>query len=78
MRACFLRQKSFTPVWRFNQLLSGFLAKGHLPRLSCQSRLSANDKSDNDMIQEAVQRSLALVQFDAMTGRTVFIRRSPS
>ena len=40
-----------------NQLLSGFLAKHHLPRVSCQSRLSANDKGDNEMISWAVHRS---------------------
>ena len=33
-------QKSFKPVWRCHQLLSGFLAKGHLPRMSRQSRRS--------------------------------------
>ena len=37
-------QKSFTLVWGWQKLLSGFLAKGHLPRVSRQSRLSANDK----------------------------------
>ena len=29
-------------MWRCNQLLSGFLAKGHLPRVSRQSRRSLN------------------------------------
>ena len=33
-------QKSFTLVWWCQQLLSGFLAKGHLPR---EPRLSANE-----------------------------------
>ena len=33
-------QKSFKLVWRCHQLLSGFLAKGHLPRVSRQSRRS--------------------------------------
>ena len=33
-------QKSFKLLWRCQQLLSGFLAKGHLPRLSLQSRRS--------------------------------------
>ena len=37
-------QKSFKLVWRCHQLLSGFLAKGYLPRLSRQSRLSTNDR----------------------------------
>ena len=47
-------------MWRCHQLLSGFLAKGHLPRVSRQSRLSVNDKCDNEMIQEAVHRSLGI------------------
>ena len=33
--------KSFKLMWRCYQLLSGFLAKGHLPLVSGQSRLSA-------------------------------------
>ena len=33
-------QKSFKLVWLCQQLLSGFLAKGHLPRVSRQSRRS--------------------------------------
>ena len=49
--------KSFMLVWRFQQLLSDFLAKGHLPRVSRQSRLSANDKRGNEMIPGAVHRS---------------------
>jgi hypothetical protein len=35
---------------------SGFLAKGHLPRMTRQSLLSANDKGDV-MIQETLHRS---------------------
>ena len=35
-----LRQKSFKLMWRCHQLLSGFLAKGHLPRVTRQSRQS--------------------------------------
>ena len=46
--------KSFTPVWWCQQLLSGFLAKCHLPRVS---RLSANYKCDNYMIPGTVHRS---------------------
>ena len=42
---------------RCHQLLSGILAKGHLPRVLCQSRLSANDKGDNEITPGAVQRS---------------------
>ena len=33
-------KKSFKLVWRCHQVLSGFLAKSHLPRVSCQSRRS--------------------------------------
>ena len=47
-------QKSFQLVWRCHQLLSEFLAKGHLSRLLRQPRLSANDKGDNEMIPGAV------------------------
>ena len=35
--------KSITLVWRCHQLLSGFLAKGHLPRMSRKWRLSEKD-----------------------------------
>ena len=35
-----LRPTNFQLVWWCHQLLSGFLAKGHLPRVSCQSRRS--------------------------------------
>ena len=42
-------QKSFKLVWRCHQLLSGFLAKGHLSRVSCQSRFLANDKGDYEI-----------------------------
>ena len=35
-------------MWQRYQLLSGFLANGHLPRVTFQSRLSANDKGDNE------------------------------
>ena len=50
-------KKSFKLVWLCHQLLSRFLANGQLPRVSRQSRISANDKSDNEMIPRAVQRS---------------------
>ena len=43
--------------WRCHQILSGFLANGHLPRVSRQSRLSANDKGDNEIIPGAVHRA---------------------
>ena len=42
---------------RYHQLLSGFLANGHLSRVLRQSRLSTDDKGDNEMILEAVPRS---------------------
>ena len=45
---------------RCHQLLSGFLAKVHLPRVSRQSRLSANDKRGNEMVPGALHRSLGI------------------
>ena len=48
---------SFKLVWRCQQLLCGLLANGHLSRVSCQSRLSANDKGDIDLVPEAVHKS---------------------
>jgi hypothetical protein len=50
-------QKSLLLVWRCHQLLSGFLAKGHLFPVSRWSRLSVNDKGDNEMIPRTVFRS---------------------
>ena len=35
----------------------GFLANVHWPRVSCQSRLSTNDKDKNEMIPETMHRS---------------------
>ena len=52
-------QKSFKLVWRCLQLLSEFLAKGHLPRVTSVTPV-ANDKGDNEMIPRAVHRSPAL------------------
>ena len=48
------RKNAFMLLWLCHQLLSGFLANGHLPRVA---RLSTNDTCDNDMITEAVHRS---------------------
>ena len=53
-------KKIFKLVWRYHQLLSGFLVKDHLPQVSHQYCLSANDKGDNEMISEAVYRSLGI------------------
>ena len=39
------------------QLLSGYIAKVHLPRVSRETRLSVNDKGDNVMIPAAAHRS---------------------
>ena len=39
-----------------HQLLSGFLANGHLPRVSRQSCLPANDKSNNEVKPGAVHK----------------------
>ena len=52
-------QKGFKLVSRWHQLLSGFVASDNLPRLSRQSRLSANDKGDNEMIPGTVHSLLA-------------------
>ena len=41
---CCCRKKSFKLVWRCYQFFSGFLVNDHLLRMS---RLSANDKDDN-------------------------------
>ena len=46
------KNKSLMPSWRYHQLLSGFLAKCYFPRVSHNSRLSFNDKGDNEMIVE--------------------------
>ena len=40
-----------------HQFLAGFLAKGHVPRMSLQPLLSANDKDGNEMIPRAAHRS---------------------
>jgi hypothetical protein len=44
-------KQNFKLVGRCHHLLSGSQAKGHLPQVSRQSLLSANDKSDNGMMQ---------------------------
>jgi hypothetical protein len=44
-RAMGCSQKSFKLVWQYHQLLFGFLPKVHLSRVS---RLSVNDKCDNE------------------------------
>ena len=49
-------QKSVKLVWRCHQLLSWFLSKDHLFRVSRQSLWSANDKGDNEMIPGAEHR----------------------
>ena len=45
-------QKSFK-LW----VVSEFMAKGHLPRMSHQSRLSANDKGDHEIFLGAEHKS---------------------
>ena len=50
-------QKCFKVVWRCHQLLSGFLTNGTLPRVPRQSRLSVNDKGDNDVVPGATNGS---------------------
>ena len=44
-------------MWQCYQILSGFLFNGHLPRVSRQSRLLANDKGEYEKIPEVVHRS---------------------
>ena len=39
-------KRSFKLVWRYHQLLSGFLIKDNWPSVLRQSHLSANDKGD--------------------------------
>ena len=56
----FLSTKGFKLVWWCHQLLSGFLVKGHLLLVLRQSRLSVNDKDDNEMIRGCAQNSLGL------------------
>ena len=51
---------SFKLMWRCHQFLSGFLTEDHRPRVSRQSRLSANDNYDNEMISGTVNRSLGI------------------
>ena len=43
--------------WRCQQLLYGFLANGHIPRVSLLSNLSANDRADNEMKPGNLHRS---------------------
>ena len=40
----------------YHQIPSGFLANGHFPLVSRQSRLSPNDKVDNEVIPEYMHR----------------------
>ena len=59
------------------KLLSAFLAKGHLLRVSRQSCPSANDKGDNEMIPVAVYRSPGICRIAEETpGKT--LARGPS
>ena len=46
-------------VQRWHYLLYVLLAYGHLPRVSRQSRLSANGNGDNEMILGVVHNLLA-------------------
>ena len=48
-------KKNFQLVWRYHQLVSGFLAKGHLPRVSHQSHQSL-------MIRVIMRRSWGCAQ----------------
>ena len=46
-----------------------FLTKGHLSVVSRQSYLSANDKGDNEMIPEAVHRSVICLTAEENPGK---------
>ena len=50
-------QKSLMLVWLYHKLLSGLLANGYLPRVSCQSHLSINDKDEIKVKPGALHRS---------------------
>ena len=62
-------KKSFKRVWRCHQLLSGFLAKAHLPRAS---RVSANNKGDNEKIPGALYRYLMAEKTPGKSYETVW------
>ena len=51
------KKRSFKLAWQRHQLLPGFLANGHLPRVSRQSHLEANDKGGYEMKPGDVHRS---------------------
>ena len=55
-----LRPKKPSVVWRCHQLLSGFLVKGHMPRVSRQSHLSISDESFNEVVPGALHISLGI------------------
>ena len=46
-------------MWQYHHFLPGFLANDQLPRVSRQSRLSANVEGDNEMIPMAVHTNHA-------------------
>ena len=64
-------QKSFKLVWQCHQLLSRFLVKGHMLRVSRQSRLSTNYTSDNEMILGIVPKSPYLTAEENFSQETV-------
>ena len=41
-------------MWRCLKFLYRFLVNGHIPRMSCKSRLLSNDKDDNELKPKAV------------------------
>ena len=47
-------------VWLCHQFLSGFRAKDYVPQVARQSRLSANNMGDIEMIPRAVHISPAI------------------
>ena len=62
--------KKLKLVWQCHELLSGFLANGPVPRVS---RMSANDKGDNDMIPRTVHRSPGIYLVPDETQENIYL-----
>ena len=63
MTPCFPWSHGQRPI---NFKLSGFLANGHLPRVSHQSRLSANDMGDNKMVPAVDEVNSHRIKWDSI------------
>ena len=62
-------EKGFKLVWKFHQLMFGFLVNGQLLRVSRQSIFPANYKDDNEKIPRAVQRSGIFITTEENPGK---------